>query len=97
VLSLAGHQGADGNVVNSMLSDTCDRGAAKRFSAQVRTLVGYVPEKVTTGGRRRLSAPSARRGGRSVYRSTPFSVTLLSVSNVAMTPIMGVALTTLYT
>ncbi len=41
---------ADGNLVDSMLSETCDMDAAKRFFTRVRTVVGHAPEKVTTDG-----------------------------------------------
>jgi len=41
---------ADGNLVDSMLSETRDMEAAKRFFARARTVVGQVPEKVTTDG-----------------------------------------------
>jgi len=41
---------ADGNLVDSLLSETRDMDAAKRFFAQARTVVGHAPEKVTTDG-----------------------------------------------
>ncbi len=41
---------ADGNVVDSMLSETRDMDAAKRFFQRARTVVGHAPEKVTTDG-----------------------------------------------
>lgn len=41
---------ADGNLVDSMLSETRDLEAAKRFFAQARTVVGHAPEKLTTDG-----------------------------------------------
>ncbi len=41
---------ADGHLVDSMLSETRDRDAAKRFFARARTVVGHAPEKVTTDG-----------------------------------------------
>ncbi len=41
---------ADGNLVDSMLSETRDMEAAKRFFAEARTVVGHAPEKVTTDG-----------------------------------------------
>jgi len=41
---------ADGNLVDSMLSETRDMDAAKRFFARARTVVGHAPEKVTTDG-----------------------------------------------
>jgi len=41
---------ADGNLVDSMLSETRDMEAAKRFFARARTVVGHAPEKVTTDG-----------------------------------------------
>src|SRR5579859_1919763 len=41
---------ADGNLVDSMLSETRDMAAAKRFFAQARIVVGQAPEKVTTDG-----------------------------------------------
>ncbi len=40
----------DGKLVDSMLSETRDREAAKRFFAGARTVVGDAPEKVTTDG-----------------------------------------------
>ena len=39
---------ADGNLVDSMLSETRDMTAAKRFFAQALAVVGHAPEKVTT-------------------------------------------------
>ena len=41
---------ADGALVDSMLSETRDMDAAKRFFTQARTVVGHAPEKVTTDG-----------------------------------------------
>jgi len=41
---------ADGNLVDSMLSETRDMEAAKRFFTHARTVVGHAPEKVTTDG-----------------------------------------------
>ena len=41
---------ADGNLVDSMLSETRDMEAAKRFFQRARTVVGHAPEKVTTDG-----------------------------------------------
>jgi putative transposase len=41
---------ADGNLVDSMLSETRDMEAAKRFFTRARTVVGHAPEKVTTDG-----------------------------------------------
>jgi len=41
---------ADGNLVDAMLSETRDMDAAKRFFHHARTVVGQVPEKVTTDG-----------------------------------------------
>ncbi len=41
---------ADGNLVDSLLSETRDMNAAKRFFARARTVVGETPEKVTTDG-----------------------------------------------
>jgi putative transposase len=41
---------ADGNLVASMLSETRDLDAAKRFFARARVVVGHTPEKVTTDG-----------------------------------------------
>jgi putative transposase len=41
---------AEGNLVDSMLSQTRDLEAAKRFLARARTMVGHAPEKVTTDG-----------------------------------------------
>jgi len=41
---------ADGNVVDSLLSETRDRETANRFFARARTVVGHMPEKVTTDG-----------------------------------------------
>jgi len=41
---------ADGNLVDSMLSETRDMEAAKRFFGQARVVVGHAPEKVTTDG-----------------------------------------------
>jgi len=41
---------ADGNLVDSLLSETRDRDAAKRFFQRAHTVVGHAPEKVTTDG-----------------------------------------------
>jgi putative transposase len=41
---------ADGNLVDSMLSETRDMGAAKRFFSLALAVVGHAPEKVTTDG-----------------------------------------------
>jgi len=41
---------ADGNLVDSMLSETRDMDATKRFFQRARTVVGQAPEKVTTDG-----------------------------------------------
>jgi transposase-like protein len=41
---------ADGNLVDSMLSETRDMEAAKRFFGRARAVVGHAPEKVTTDG-----------------------------------------------
>lgn len=41
---------ADGNLVDSLLSETHDMEAAKCFFARARTIVGHAPEKVTTDG-----------------------------------------------
>jgi putative transposase len=41
---------ADGNLVDSMFSETRDMDAAKRFFQRARTVVGDAPEKVTTDG-----------------------------------------------
>ncbi len=41
---------ADGNLVDSLLSETRDMDAAKRFFARAQTVVGHAPEKVTTDG-----------------------------------------------
>ena len=41
---------ADGTLVDSMLSETRDMEAAKRFFAQALDVVGHAPEKVTTDG-----------------------------------------------
>jgi len=41
---------AEGNLVDSMLSETRDMDAAKRFFTRARTVVGHAPEKVTTDG-----------------------------------------------
>ncbi len=41
---------ADGNLVDSLLSETRDMEAAKRFFTRARIVVGDAPEKVTTDG-----------------------------------------------
>jgi transposase-like protein len=41
---------ADGNLVDSMLCETRDMDAAKRFFTRARAVVGNAPEKVTTDG-----------------------------------------------
>jgi len=56
---------ADGNLVDSMLSEMRDRDAAKRFFTRARIVVGHALEKVTTDGHdaypRAIRAPSVRR------------------------------------
>jgi transposase-like protein len=42
--------GRDGNLVDSMLSETRDLEAAKRFFAHAQKVVGQTPERVTTDG-----------------------------------------------
>ena len=41
---------ADGNLVDSMLSETRDMGAAKHFFMHARAVVGHAPETATTDG-----------------------------------------------
>jgi len=41
---------ADGNLVDSLLSETRDMGAATRFFTHARAVVGHAPETVTTDG-----------------------------------------------
>jgi transposase-like protein len=41
---------ADGNLVDSMLSETRDMEAATRFFTRAQAVVGHAPEKVTTDG-----------------------------------------------
>ncbi len=41
---------ADGNLVDSLLSETRDMDAANRFFTRARTVVGHAPDKVTTDG-----------------------------------------------
>jgi putative transposase len=41
---------ADGNLVDSLLSETRDMAAAQRFFTRGRAVVGHAPEKVTTDG-----------------------------------------------
>jgi len=41
---------ADGNLVDSRLSEKRDRDAAKRFFEQALAVVGHAPERVTTDG-----------------------------------------------
>jgi len=41
---------ADGNVVDSLVSETRDMAAAKRFFTRAQTVVGHAPETVTTDG-----------------------------------------------
>ncbi len=41
---------ADGNLVDSMLSETRDRDAATRFFVRAQTVIGHAPETVTTDG-----------------------------------------------
>jgi putative transposase len=40
----------DGNLIDSMLSETRDMDAAKRFFRQAQTVTGQTPERVTTDG-----------------------------------------------
>jgi putative transposase len=40
----------DGNLVDSLLSETRDRKAARRFFREVRAVVGHAPDCVTTDG-----------------------------------------------
>jgi transposase-like protein len=50
---------AEGNLVDSLLSERRDLGAAKRFFARSVEVVGHIPEKVTTDGHD--AYPRARR------------------------------------
>ncbi len=52
---------ADGNLVETMWSETRDMDAAKRFFGQALDVVGHAPAKVTTDGHDAYRAPSARR------------------------------------
>lgn len=40
----------DGNLVDAMLSETCDMDAAKRFLQRASAVVGHRPDRVTTDG-----------------------------------------------
>jgi transposase-like protein len=54
----------DGNLVDSLLSETRDMEAAKRFLAGAAEVVGHYPEQVTTDGHTAYPAPSGRPWGK---------------------------------
>jgi putative transposase len=60
----------DGNLIDTMLSATRDRRAAKRFFRSARSVAGFVPDRVTTDGHN--SYPRAIRSslGRNVRHRT---------------------------
>jgi putative transposase len=60
----------DGNLIDTMLSATCDVKAAQRFFRSARSVVGFVPDQVTTHGHN--SYPRAIRStlGRNVRQRT---------------------------
>jgi putative transposase len=51
----------DGNLIDTMLSATCDMRAAQRFVRSARSVVGFVPDRVTTDGITHTRARSTRR------------------------------------
>lgn len=56
----------DGNLVDSMLSQTRDLDAAKRFFARAREVVGHCPDRVTTDGHDAYPRAIRRTLGRKV-------------------------------
>jgi transposase-like protein len=60
----------DGNLIDTMLSATCDMKAARRFFRSARSVAGFVPDRVTTDGPN--SYPRAIRStlGRNVRHRT---------------------------
>jgi len=83
---------ADGTLVDSMLSETRDMDAAKRFFQRARAVVGHVPEKVTTDGHDayprcagQLGHPTAKRSPRA--SSDQGQPSMLSLSAVARWPV----------
>jgi putative transposase len=61
----------DGNLVDSMLSETRDMDAAQRFFQQARVVAGQAPERVTTDGHTSYPRHSRNlgRGGRASLQS----------------------------
>jgi transposase-like protein len=57
----------DGNLVDTMLSETRDLAAATRFFAQAREAVGYRPERVTTDGHDAYPRAIRRALGRTIH------------------------------
>jgi putative transposase len=60
----------DGNLVDSMLSEKRDLGAAKRFFAQAKNVVGHKPTRVTTDGHGSYPRAIRRILGRKVEHRT---------------------------
>jgi putative transposase len=60
----------DGNLVDSMLSETRDMAAAKKFFAQAKEVVGHKPERVTTDGHDAYPRAIRRILGRKVVHRT---------------------------
>src|ERR687895_806520 len=56
----------DGNLVDSLLSETRDRKAAQRFLRGARAVVGHTPERVTTDGHDAYPRAIRRMLGRKV-------------------------------
>ena len=56
----------DGNLVDSLLSETRDLQAAQRFFRDARTVVGHVPDRVTTDGHDAYPRAIRRTLGRKV-------------------------------
>ena len=56
----------DGNLVDSMLSETRDRKAARRFFRRARAVVGHTPDRVTTDGHDAYPRAIRRMLGRKV-------------------------------
>jgi len=61
---------ADGTLVDSILSETRNMDAAKRFFTHARAVVGHTPEKVTTDGHDAYSRAIRETLGSQVHHRT---------------------------
>jgi putative transposase len=60
----------DGNLIDTMLSATRDKRAAQRFFRSARSVVGFVPDRLTTDGHSSYPRAIRSRLGRNVHHRT---------------------------